>query len=172
MMTPKQKKEKQEVLTVAHHDYEKGLKARAFFKVHNKAVGEDLVQNTFMKTWMYLVKGGKIDTMKAFLYHILNNLIIDQYRKRKNTSLDALIEKGFEPSTGNSERLMNVLDGKAASLLIYRLPETYRKVMKMKYIQNLSISEISILTGQTKNTVTVQLHRGLEKLKSLYFQPK
>ncbi len=172
MMTPKQKKEKQEVLTVAHHDYEKGLKARAFFKVHNKAVGEDLVQNTFMKTWMYLVKGGKIDTMKAFLYHILNNLIIDQYRKRKNTSLDALIEKGFEPSTGNSERLMNVLDRKAASLLIYRLPETYRKVMKMKYIQNLSISEISILTGQTKNTVTVQLHRGLEKLKSLYFQPK
>ncbi len=38
----------------------------------------------------------------------------------------------------------------------------------MKYMQDLSLKEISILTGQSKNTIAVQLHRGLEKLKILY----
>lgn len=168
MMTPKQEIQQQAVLTTAHHDYEKGLNARAFFKVGNHALGEDLVQDTFMKTWSYLVRGGKIDVMKAFLYHILNNLIVDEYRKRKTTSLDVLIEKGFEPGKDHQERLINVLDGKAALLLIARLPERYRKVMRMRFVQDLSLKEMSLITGQSKNTMAVQVHRGLEKLKLLY----
>ncbi|HUX35931.1 MAG TPA: hypothetical protein VMV71_02760 [Candidatus Paceibacterota bacterium] len=41
---------KDKILTVAHHDYERGLNSYAFFKVHNHAIGEDLVQDAFMKT--------------------------------------------------------------------------------------------------------------------------
>jgi RNA polymerase sigma-70 factor (ECF subfamily) len=168
MMTQKQETRRQSVLTTAHHDYEKGLNLHAFFKTHDRATGEDLVQDTFMKTWGYLVRGGKIDVMKAFLYHVLNHLIVDEYRKHKTTSLDVLIEKGFEPSTGNSGRLFNVLDGKAALLLIQRLPLTYQKVIRMRYMQDLSLKEMSLITGQSKNTIAVQVHRGLEKLKLLY----
>jgi RNA polymerase sigma-70 factor (ECF subfamily) len=168
MASKRQEAGRQAVLTAAHHDYAKGLNAHAFFKVHNHATGEDLVQDTFIKTWSYLVKGGKIETMKAFLYHILNNLIVDEYRKKKTTSLDVLLEKGFEPGKDHSERLVNVLDGKTAVLLIQRLPERYKKVMRMRYIQDLSLAEMSLITGQSKNTIAVQLHRGLEKLKLLY----
>jgi len=129
---------------------------------------EDLVQNTFIKTWSYIVKGGKIEIMKAFLYHVLNNLIVDEYRKRKTTSLDALLEKGFEPGNDNSGRLIDMLDGKKALILIQRLPKKYQEVMRMKYSQDLSLEEISLVTGQSKNTIAVQLHRGLAKLKLLY----
>lgn len=168
-MTPKQEEKLKGVLTKAHHDFDKGLNARAFFKVNNHSLGGDLVQDTFIKTWSYLVKGGKIDIMKAFLYHVLNNLIVDQYRKHKTASLDVLMEKGFEPSANDPpEHVFNVLDGRAAFLLIARLPETYRKVMRMRYVQDLTLEEISLITGQTKNTIAVQVHRGLEKLKLLY----
>ena len=167
-MTPKEKKRLQGVLTIAHDDFKKGLNARAFFRVSNRELGEDLVQQTFMKTWIYLVKGGKIEIMKAFLYHILNNLIVDEYRKRKTTSLDVLMEKGFEPSVVDSTKLLNVLDGKAALLLIERLPTMYKKVMRMRYVQDLSLAEISLITGLSKNTVAVQIHRGIEKIKILY----
>lgn len=168
MMTPEQEKQLQVLLTAAHQNYSRKLNVHAFFKVHDQKISEDLVQDTFMKTWSYLVRGGKIDLMKAFLYHVLNNLIVDEYRKHKATSLNILLEKGFEPSTGNSEHLSNVLDGKAALLLIYRLPEKYQKVMRMRYVQFLSLEEISLITGLSKNTVAVQIHRGLEKLKLLY----
>jgi RNA polymerase sigma-70 factor (ECF subfamily) len=167
-MTLKQETQQQAVLTVAHQDYAKGLNLYAFFKVHNHATGEDLVQDTFTKTWKYLVKGGKIDLMKAFLYHVLNNLIVDEYRKRKTISLDVLLLKGFEPSTGHPGRLFDFLDGKAMLLLIQHLPLTYQKVMRMRYVQDLSLREMSLITGQSKNTIAVQAHRGLEKLKLLY----
>ncbi|MFA7252508.1 MAG: RNA polymerase sigma factor [Candidatus Paceibacterota bacterium] len=167
-MTPKQTIDQQEILTIAHRDFQKGLNARAFFKLSDHALSESMVQETFMKTWLYLVKGGKIDLMKAFLYHVLNNLIIDEYRKRKTSSLDTLLEKGFEPSTGNSDPLINFLDGKTAIILIQRLPEIYRQVMRLRYVQDLSLHEISLVTGQSKNAITVQLHRGLKKLKVIY----
>ena len=155
-------------LSIAHDDFNKALNARAFFKTHNHAISDDLVQDTFIKTWSYLVKGGKIEIMKAFLYHVLNNLIIDQYRKHKTTSLDALAEKGFEPSENSSEKIINILDGKAALLLIAHLPEAYQKAMRMRYAQDLSLEEMSLITGQTKNSIAVQVHRGLIKLKLLY----
>ena len=168
MMTSKEKMERQAVLTVAHRDYERGLNVYAFFKTRDHAVGEDLVQDTFMKTWVYLVKGGKIQLMKAFLYHILNNLIVDQYRKHKTTSLDTLLEKGYEPNIAHPDHLFNILDGKATILLIARLPVKYQKVMRMRFVQDLTLKEMSLITGQSKNTMAVQVHRGLERLKLLY----
>ena len=152
---------------MAHHDYEKGLHLHAFFKVSDRAMSEDLVQVTFMKTWSYLVKGGEIGVMRAFLYHVLNDLIIDEYRKHKTTSLDLLLEKGFEPSTGQSVDLLHIMDEKAAILLIQHLPIKYQKVMRMRYVQDMSLTEMSLITGQSKNTMAVQVHRGLEKLKLL-----
>lgn len=167
-MTPKEEIQRRAMLAIAHKDFEKGLNTHAFFKINNHAMGEDMVQDTFMKTWTYLAKGGKIDVMKAFLYHVLNNLIIDEYRRRKTVSLDVLMEKGFEPILGNAKSLMELLDGKAAMLLIARLPVAYQKIMRMKYVQDLSLKEMSLITGQSKNALAVQAHRGLEKLKVLY----
>ncbi|PIR85569.1 hypothetical protein COU15_00535 [Candidatus Kaiserbacteria bacterium CG10_big_fil_rev_8_21_14_0_10_45_20] len=168
MTTKKQDELRKVVLTQAYNDYAKGMNSYAFFKSSNHETSDDLVQDTFMKTWSYLLKGGKIDLMKAFLYHVLNQLIIDEYRKHKTTSLDVFIEKGYEPSFDRSESNVNVFDGKVAILLIEALPIKYRRVMKMRYAQGLSIKEIALITGQSKNTVAVQAHRGLLKLKLLY----
>ena len=95
-MTLEQETQQRAIMTTAHYDYQKGLNAHAFFKIHDHAMGEDLVQTTFMKTWVYLVRGGKIEMMKAFLYHVLNNLIVDHYRKHKTISFDVMLERGFE----------------------------------------------------------------------------
>ncbi len=157
------------ILTAAHHEFEKNLNSYAFFKTQNHEMGEGLVQDTYMKTWIYLAKGGKIGIMKAFLYHILNNLIVDEYRKHKTVSLDSLADGGFEPSGDDSTNLLDLLDGKKALLLIQQLPVKYQKVMRMKYVQDLSLKEMAQVTGESKNALAVMAHRGLEKLKSLYF---
>lgn len=159
-----------EELASAHKDHNKALNAYAFYKVSDHALGQDLVQDTFVKTWSYLVKNGKIEGMRAFLYHVLNNLIVDEYRKKKYkaTSLEVLMEKGFSPSTGDSDRAVNIMDGKKAILLIKKLPAVYQKVMHMRYVQDLSLKEISVLTGQSENTISVRVHRGVRKLRLLY----
>ncbi len=169
-MNKRETLKQQEILSVAHHDFNRGLNSYAFFKVNDHSVEKDLVQETFLKTWKYLVRGGKIDTLKAFLYHVLNNLIVDEYRKHKTISLDTLTENGFEPSVDQTEskRFINVIDGKVILLMIPRLPDTYKKIMHMRFVQDLSLKEISLITGQTRNSIAVKIHRGIEKLKVLY----
>lgn len=156
------------LLTEAHKSHERELKARAFFKVNDRDLSEDLVQKTFMKTWNYLMKGGEIEIMKAFLHHVLNSLIVDEYRRRKATSLDSMLEKGFEPGSDETPRLISELDGKSASRLIKQLPPKYKKVIYLRYIKDLALDEMSDITGQSKNTIAVQVHRGLEMLRSIY----
>lgn len=160
--------QKQITLTDAYTDFNKALNTYASFKVSSNALSEDLVQDAFIKTWSYLAKGGEIVKMKAFLYHVLNGLIIDEYRKHKATSLDVMIENGFEPNDKSFERGADVFDGKIAVLLISKLPRAYQQVMRMRYVQDLSLAEIAALTGKTKNAITVHSHRGLEKLRQLY----
>ncbi|MDB5259027.1 MAG: polymerase ECF-type sigma factor, polymerase sigma-70 factor, subfamily [Candidatus Taylorbacteria bacterium] len=168
-MTRNQIIENQNMLAVAHQEYGRGLSNYSYFKVYNHALAEDLVQDTFLKTWNYLMKGGKIDAMKSFLYHVLNCLIIDEYRRRRVSSLDDLLEKGYEPSCDcdDLEHNTDVLDGKAIAGMIDLLPKKYSEVLKMRYVKDLSIAEIAKATKQSKNTIAVQIHRGLMKLKEL-----
>jgi DNA-directed RNA polymerase specialized sigma24 family protein len=96
---------------------------------------------------------------------------VDEYWKNKPISLNLLLERGFEPSAGDPNRLLNQLDDKAAPLLISKLPKKYQKIMRMRYEQDLTLEEMALSTGQSKNTVAVQAHRGLEKLKLFYNTP-
>jgi len=167
-------------LTEAHKEFNKGLNSHALFKTNDSQVGQDLVQDTFLKAWKYMVKGGEIIAMKSFLYHILNRLIIDDYRKKQTTSLDSMVENGFEPGADSSvdthttssvedfRRTINILDGKIAALLVLRLSPKYQKIITMRYMLDLSLKEISVITGATKNVIAVQINRGIEKLRVLY----
>lgn len=158
---------KRELFTAAYREHAPELIRHARSMVNDYETSEDLVQDAFVKAWVYLVRQGKINTMRAFLHHILNNLIVDGYRKHKTSSLDRLLERGYEPSADDCERLFDMLDGRRAMKLIDRLPRTYQDVLRMKYVQSLSYKEISRLTGREQNTIAVQVHRGLEKLKAM-----
>jgi RNA polymerase sigma factor (sigma-70 family) len=115
-------------------------------------------------------KKKKIDGMKSFLYHVLNNLIVDEYRKikRKTVSLDTLMEAGFTPGIDDTAQLHNISDGATAILLIKKLPLKYQKIIHMRYIDGLSLKEMSIIIGKSENAISVSVHRGVQKLKLLY----
>ncbi len=155
------------VLATAYSDYSKSLHAFVLRKLSNCSTGEDLVQQAFLKTWLYLKRGGKIISMKAFLYRIVNNLIIDEYRKHKIVSLESLLEEGYQVVDYDTPP-GHVLDKKSALALIDHLPPRYKKIMHMRYRDDLSLDEISKMTRKSKNNISVQLHRSTEKLKQLY----
>ncbi len=169
-MTLQTESTQQVIFALAHQTYSKGLNLHAFFKLNSHELGEDLVQETFYKTWSYLVKGNDIEKMQAFLYHILNKLIIDEYRKssRKSISLDEIIEKGYDPEHIQERDVSDFFEGEKLFILIPKLPKAYQKIMKMRYVDDLSLQEIADIYKKSKNSVTVKIHRGLAKLKILY----
>lgn len=157
-------------VTMAHSDHHAELLRRAFYKTSNNETSEDLVQTTFLKTLVYLKKGGKIDLMRSFLHHILSDLIVDEYRKHKTTSLDTLLDKGFAPRSDEYLRTADILDGRSIVLSLSLLPKKYETVIRLRYLKGLSLYEIARITGQSENTVAVQVHRGLAKLKDVHVQ--
>lgn len=159
---------KEEVMIGAYKDHNKALLKRSFSKLDNKELSDDLVQNTFLKTWEYLLKEKKIEHVKAFLFNILNNLIIDEYRKKKPISLDVLQEGGLQIAFDDSEDLINKADGKTAMLLIPLLKEKHRKVVSMRFEEEKTIQEIAKATLQKSNTVVVQIRRGVDELAVLF----
>src|SRR5437016_3353518 len=74
-----------------------------FFKLNDREKAKDFTQEAFMKTWIHISQDGNPDNVRAFLYRVAGNLVVDEYRKRSrtlpNASLDELMEDGFEPKT-------------------------------------------------------------------------
>ena len=158
---------KQEQFLEAYDEHSDALFRYCFFKVSDREIAKDLLQETFTKTWMYITDGGSVNNMKSFLYRTLSNLIIDTYRKKKITSLDELAEEGFDYGIDEIESLHNQIDGAIAMKLLRKLPSDYRDIIFMKYVDGLNPSEISEIIGETTNTVNVRLHRGLQKTREL-----
>lgn len=139
-----------------------------YFRVSDRDKAKELMQEVFTRTWQFISAGKDIQNMKAYLYKVANNLIIDQYRKKKEVSLDDLQEEGFDPGFDDREHLENFIAGKEAMALLTNLDDLYREVVVMKYIDNMTVSEIAQVLQISENVVSVRLHRALRKLRSLF----
>jgi RNA polymerase sigma-70 factor, ECF subfamily len=156
----------EQIFLKAHEAHSDAIFRYCFFQVSNREQALDLTQDTFIKTWEYMVKGQKIDNMKAFLYRIATNAIIDYRRKKKTNSLDSMIEDGYDIGHDERENHEQSSDGELIMKSLANVEEKYREVLSMRYIEDMSIREIAIATGESENNVSVRIHRGIEKLKN------
>ena len=153
----------------AYDKYADDLYRHVIFRVSDNEAAKELLQETFMKTWEYLKKGNKIDEIRPFLYRVLHNQLIDHLRKRKpQVSLDDLAETGFDIAHGGRNEEEARIDAKKLLVLLDEIDESYRNVLVMRYVDDMSIQEIADLTGDQPNSISVRLHRALKKLKELH----
>jgi RNA polymerase sigma-70 factor (ECF subfamily) len=137
------------------------------YKVSNREKALDLVQESFSRTWEYLAGGKKVKSLKSFIYRVANNLIIDEYRKKKTDSLDALFEEGFDPHDESIPHVSLSAEARIAVEGLKNLPEQYREIMELRYVADLSIGEIADVLRESENNVSVRLTRGMQKLREL-----
>jgi len=140
----------------------------AYFHVSDKETAADLVQDTFLETWNYLAKSEEIENVKAFLYHVLRNKIIDHYRKHKTRSLDEIAENGIDfPDDKASTAIETQAETSHVLRLLKKMEDKYKEPVLLRYIEGLGVKEIAGIIGETENNTSVLIHRGLEQLKSL-----
>lgn len=136
----------------------------------------ELTQETFLRAWEYVQKGEEIRDFRPFLFKTLKNLIIDEYRKMKTYSLEAMVEatetqdiEMLLPSddTNTLEAAMERLDGKRALKALEKLPDLYREALMLRYVDGFSPKEIADIIGESQTLVSVRIHRGLKKLREV-----
>lgn len=142
-----------------------------YYKLSDREKAKDMVQDTFVKVWEYLSAGGEVQNIRALMYKIASNAIIDNYRKRKDISLEILIDDGFDPADHEEAgRIINKADGAAALKLLNNLDDNLRDILLLRYVDGLSVQEIAAITEERENTISVKIHRALKELGVMFEQ--
>lgn len=127
-----------------------------YFKVNDPQLAEDLTQETFLK---YFSQNSYINRGKllAYLYTIAKNLCKDTYKKKDNLLLDDDILSDntideFETSF-------------AMKQAIATLPEDLQEIVLLRYANDLSMNEISDITGLSRFSIYRKVNKALKQLK-------
>lgn len=130
---------------------------------------DDILQESFIKIWKSLPRFRGESQVFSWLYRIVSNEALNHIKKEKR--------KG---NTADEEHLQNInadthFDGDEAfeKLLtaIDQLPEKQKEVFKLKYFENLSYEQISMMTHTSVGALKASFHHASTKIKSILNLP-
>ena len=132
----------------------------AYVRLNSNADAEDITQEVLLKYIRADKKFKDEEHRKAWLLKVTANAVVSHIRSQKRSQMVDLEE---------IEEVVAAPENKHRDLkyVIEQLPEKYRMVIHMFYYEELSIKEISEITGDSEGTVKSQLSRGRDKLKKL-----
>jgi RNA polymerase sigma-70 factor, ECF subfamily len=140
---------------------------------HHEA--EDIAQEAFIRAFINIHSFKQERKFSTWLYRIATNLCIDRLRKKKPdyyldaevSGTDGLTLYSQIPSTDRlpDTEVENMDLQDAIQKAISALPEKYRSVIVLKYVEELSLNEISEIMDLPLGTVKTRIHRGREALR-------
>ncbi len=148
----------------------------------NKNDAEDLVQETYLKAFRFFDKFQLGTNCKAWLLKILTNLFNNRYRQRtkeppqisyeemeEDFLYSRLLKEGGEPGENPEQVLFSQIVEDDVKKVMDNLPEEFRMVVILSFIEGCSYKEIAEIMDTNIGTVKSRLHRGRMILqKALY----
>lgn len=136
--------------------------------VKNRATAEDLTQEIFLKCYEKLPQFKGEASMKTWLYRIASNHCKDYLRSwhYRKISLNNKVAE-FLPSREKQveEAVIAKNEENQLAFAVMTLPINYREVVFLHYYEELTLMEMSTVTGVNINTLKTRLKRAKELLK-------
>jgi RNA polymerase sigma-70 factor (ECF subfamily) len=143
-------------------------------RVQERSVAEDLTATTFEKGLDAMRRGNfRNDSFGGWLYKVASNACVDHVRRNKRLmALDgtasgrpAWIDRSDEPAT--QEAWATALERDELQRALDQLPERHRRVLTLRYYDDLDPAEASAVLGVSPGTFAVRLHRALAALRGV-----
>lgn len=139
------------------------------------AEAEDVVQETYIRTWQGLAKLRDKRAVLAFVCRITRNVATDKLRKlgrRRIDSLDAqigdnigaLVDSIAHEGPAADEQLESAQVQVAVRAVVDQLKDKHRVVLLLREVDGMSYDEISEALGVPVGTVESRLHRARKEL--------
>jgi RNA polymerase sigma-70 factor (ECF subfamily) len=143
--------------------------------VRDPALAEDLAQTAFVKIWQALPRFDGRAALSTWLYAIARNTCLTALaRERRMVPLESIGDEeapdgpGFvgvaSAAGGSASQIAAEYD---VAKLLERLPEPYRRVVVLFYLEDRSCEEVGELLAMPTGTVKALLHRGRKRLAAL-----
>ena len=156
-----------------YHSYSGKLYRMAYFITGNRSDSEDILQETFVKCFLYRKDLKQPERFESWLYQILVRTAWRSEKKKKGKkelSFDGILDN--EEDTGMAERIQNdgkeepldqILKAEGSSELwaaVNGLGVKHRTVILLYYYNDFSTKEIAVMTGTLEGTVKSRLHKA------------
>lgn len=147
----------------------------AYHLTYNEEDANDLVQETYLKAYRFIDRYIENTNAKAWLFKILKNIFINQYRKKSKqptrVDYEEIINFHDEEDTSYSsyqdlrEEMFQQMMGDEVTNAINALPVDFRVVILLCDIEGFTYEEISKIIDIPIGTVRSRLHRARNMLK-------
>jgi RNA polymerase sigma-70 factor (ECF subfamily) len=138
-------------------------------RVSNRDQALDITQEAFLRLWREITAGQNIKSEQAFLFKITRNLIIDWYRKRKNTNINQVILDKIEGGEFISADPVDKFEVEAEYRYILskieQLKPAYKYPLYLRLIKDFPVKKIAEILGISVNAASVKISRGLSELR-------
>lgn len=145
----------------------------------NREEAEEVSQDAFIKIYKSLKSFKGDSKLSTWIYKVTYNCCLDQLKKNKKHLNDVPIT---ESNYNKIDTIDNALEGliktekqQLIRSCVHQLPEESSAIITLFYFDELSLEEISKITGIEANTVKVKLYRARKKLAQImehYMVPK
>lgn len=135
---------------------------------HDEILTEDLTQEVFLKMIRSIDKyksGGKA-AFATYLITAAKNTFID-YTRRAKAAADDITELDIQSEDNIEYSVISSMQYEEIVKYIDSLPPNQASVIRLKYIDELTLREIEQITGIPSKTVKSRIHEGVKKLRSL-----
>ncbi len=146
----------------------------------NENDASDLVQETFFKAYRFWDKFEEGSNCRAWLYKIMTNIFINQYRAKSSSPQTVDLEdvdddflfgqlSALGPPDDPEKLFFRKVFDDDVKAAIDEMPEDFRLVIILSFLEGFSYQEIADILNINIGTVKSRLHRGRKLLqKSLW----
>jgi RNA polymerase sigma-70 factor (ECF subfamily) len=156
------------------------LYAAAMRMTRNPSDAADLVQDTFVKAFAAFGQFQQGTNLKAWLYRILTNTFINNYRKSQRSPYQGTIDELEDWQLGGAESITQGRSTRSAEVeaidhlpdsdvkdALQSIPEDFRMAVYFADVEGFSYQEIADIMKTPVGTVMSRLHRGRRMLREL-----
>ena len=144
--------------------YQTPLLRLCYVQLHDRALAEDAVQETFLKAFRGFSQFRGDSSEKTWLTKIAVNTCRDFQRGGWFRHTDRSVTPEMLPVAADTRPDAEDYD---LSLAVMKLPRKLREVILLYYYQDLGTEEIAEILGIVQSSVSSRLKRGREKLRGL-----
>ena len=154
-----------QALAAIYDEFQQPIYRYIYRQVGDVEVARDLTADVFQRFLQALQKNqGPDDQLKAWLYRVAHNNVIDYYRRRQHRQHLPLDERVVEKSDGPAILAERNISANQVREALVQLTPDQREVITLKFLEGFSNGEVADLLNKPIGAVKSLQHRALAAL--------